>query len=394
MPRPRPRALRLLTAAAFALVIAACGGPTPPVETQTLSVSVEGNGRVTSVPVGINTTGNASFDFATGTEVTLTAVADDGWSFDSWSGDCTGAGACVVDLDADASVTATFTEDADLDPTYDLTVTVGGTGEGSVTSDVGGIDLAVGENDTVTFDASTVVTLTATADAGSVFAGWSGACTGTGTCEVTMTADRSVTATFAPEGAPVTVDFNILAGTDDAEEYVEYVNDDYPAGSVHLDSSELDLAYDIGRGPIVIGLRFGNVTIPAGSTITSASISFTRNGSPGSAVINFTVEGHDTDNAATFVGGPSGPLNDVTSRTRTTASAAWNIAANVAPPVTSDLSAIVQEIVDRGGWAEGNALAFLISSSNSTETVHVRTSSFEGGNPPVLTITYVPPAVP
>jgi hypothetical protein len=40
------------------------------------------------------------------------------------------------------------------------------------------------------------VTLTPTADAGSTFTGWSGACTGTGTCTVTMDQDRAVTATF------------------------------------------------------------------------------------------------------------------------------------------------------------------------------------------------------
>jgi hypothetical protein len=42
-----------------------------------------------------------------------------------------------------------------------------------------------------------VVTLTATAASGSTFAGWSGGgCSGTGTCTVTMTADKSVTANF------------------------------------------------------------------------------------------------------------------------------------------------------------------------------------------------------
>jgi hypothetical protein len=48
------------------------------------------------------------------------------------------------------------------------------------------------------------VTLTATASAGSTFTGWSGACTGTGSCVVTMSAAKSVTATFTvpPPTAP------------------------------------------------------------------------------------------------------------------------------------------------------------------------------------------------
>ena len=44
------------------------------------------------------------------------------------------------------------------------------------------------------------MTLTATPEAGSVFAGWSGACTGTGDCVVTMDAVKSVTATFNTNG--------------------------------------------------------------------------------------------------------------------------------------------------------------------------------------------------
>src|SRR6185295_8217484 len=46
------------------------------------------------------------------------------------------------------------------------------------------------------------VTLTASAAAGSTFAGWSGACAGTGACQVTMSAAASVTASFAlPAGS-------------------------------------------------------------------------------------------------------------------------------------------------------------------------------------------------
>ena len=41
------------------------------------------------------------------------------------------------------------------------------------------------------------MTLTATADGDSTFGGWSGACSGTGICTVTLNAGQSVTATFA-----------------------------------------------------------------------------------------------------------------------------------------------------------------------------------------------------
>ena len=55
--------------------------------------------------------------------------------FTGWSGDCTGTGACNLTIDGAKDVTATF------ELTHTLTAAVdGGTGTGSVSSDVGGID--------------------------------------------------------------------------------------------------------------------------------------------------------------------------------------------------------------------------------------------------------------
>jgi uncharacterized protein YkwD len=74
-----------------------------------------------------------------------------------------------------------------------LTVSKAGTGSGTVT----GTGITCGADCTETYNDGTGVTLTATASAGSTFAGWSGACTNaTGTCSVTMNAAKSVTATF------------------------------------------------------------------------------------------------------------------------------------------------------------------------------------------------------
>jgi uncharacterized repeat protein (TIGR01451 family) len=77
---------------------------------------------------------------------------------------------------------------------HSLTVTKAGTGSGMVTSSPAGIDC--GATCSASFASGTTVTLTATPDAGSTFTGWSGACTGTGPCTVTMDQDRAVTATF------------------------------------------------------------------------------------------------------------------------------------------------------------------------------------------------------
>lgn len=81
--------------------------------------------------------------------------------------------------------------------TWELDVSLAGSGSGSVTSDPLGIDCPDGCS--AGFADQTLVTLTAHPEAPSTFAGWSGACGGMGTeCQVTMTAARMVTATFAP----------------------------------------------------------------------------------------------------------------------------------------------------------------------------------------------------
>jgi hypothetical protein len=73
-------------------------------------------------------------------------------------------------------------------------LTVSRVGQGTVTSSPAGI--SCGTTCTYDFVSGTAVTLSTKAAFGSQFAGWSGACTGTGTCKVTMTAARTVTATF------------------------------------------------------------------------------------------------------------------------------------------------------------------------------------------------------
>jgi hypothetical protein len=78
---------------------------------------------------------------------------------------------------------------------FPLTVERTGTGTGTVTSSPAGIDC--GETCTAEFEEGAEVTLSATPAAGSTFAGWSGACTGTGACKVTLAEAQEVEAEFA-----------------------------------------------------------------------------------------------------------------------------------------------------------------------------------------------------
>ena len=163
-----------------------------------------GTGTVASSPSGVDCGSTCSVSFNSGTSVALSATPAAGSTFSGWGGACTGTGGCSLVVDTAKSVTATFTLSSST--TYTLTLTTGGTGSGTVTSSPSGI--ACNSSCSGAFAAGTSVKLTAAASTGSTFAGWSGACTGTGTCTVAMSQARNVTATFtgsasASGGSPV-----------------------------------------------------------------------------------------------------------------------------------------------------------------------------------------------
>jgi hypothetical protein len=141
-------------------------------------------GGTTDPPVGDHT-------YAGGTVVDITASPAAGYEFDHWSGDCTGSGACQVTMDGDKSITAHFTVGV---TSYELTMAVDPVGGGTT-------DPAVGVH---TYAGGTVVDITASPAVGYDFDHWSGDCTGTGACQVTMDADKSVTAHFADLTPPDT----------------------------------------------------------------------------------------------------------------------------------------------------------------------------------------------
>jgi uncharacterized repeat protein (TIGR02543 family) len=167
-----------------------------------LDVAVTGGGGVTSAPAGISCPATCSTAFGHGTDVTLTAAASPGSSFLGWGGACTGfAATCTVSMTTARSVTADFTP-----LKHKLTVTLAGTASGSVAGDTPG--LVCPTTCTTMVDHGTAVTLTPAAAPGAVFAGWSGACTGTGACTVTVDADRTATARFEPARQRLSLAFN------------------------------------------------------------------------------------------------------------------------------------------------------------------------------------------
>ena len=173
-------------------------GTGTPIFTLTVSLTGTGSGTVTDLGHAdtIGCPPDCSFGYDSGTVVTLTADADSGSTFTGWSGSgCTGTGTCTVTMSQARSVAAQFTNSSPTPTMRTLTVVKQGGGSGTVTSSPVGI--SCGATCSSSFTDGTSVTLSAAPSSGSNFAGWDGeGCSGTGTCIVSMTAARDVTATF------------------------------------------------------------------------------------------------------------------------------------------------------------------------------------------------------
>lgn len=179
--------------------------------------------------------------------------------------------------------------------------------------------------------------------------------------------------------ATTSVDLSLTVGqsSDDAEQN---------GTSVSLSSSDLDL-FDNSQADYV-GLRFQNVTIPAGATINSAIVRFTaQEDDSGSTTGSMIIYCEDEDDAATFTSGS----NNISGRTLTTASTTWS------SPVTwiknqtydtPDFSQAVQEVADRGSWASGNAMAIILDGSSSTGDRDAWAYDGSPGSAAELRITY------
>lgn len=177
--------------------------------------------------------------------------------------------------------------------------------------------------------------------------------------------------------AQTTIVSQVSQGNDDAEERVS-------SGNMSLSSSDLELIRDGGNNQLV-GIRFQNINIPQGTTILSASIQFTTDETD-SGSTSVTISGHDTDNAGVF----TSSNGNISNRTLTTASVGWNsipawntVGQAGTNQQTPDLTNIVQEIVNRGGWVSGNAMAFVINGSGERTAESYNGSSSRA---PVLTI--------
>jgi hypothetical protein len=165
---------------------------------------------------------------------------------------------------------------------------------------------------------------------------------------------------------------------DDAEQEVIGLDTD-------LGSGDLELGFDQAIQQLV-GLRFRGVSIPAGAIIESASLQFEADEAHG-GLATLLIEAEAVDDAA-----PIQELDDdLGARVRTTASVPWSpadwLSKGDAGPAqqTPDLSPLLEEVVQRPGWASGNAIVLLVSGDG------VRTAESVEGSPagaPLLSVEY------
>ena len=184
-------------------------------EIHTLNVTTVGNGIVT---MAITPTSEIGTPCGTGctqlpsdATVTLTAMPPPpGWLFAGWSGDCAGSGPqCQLAMTADHQVTATF-----IDPIYPLWVNVQAPIQQPVVfSNPPGIQCppACSGN----YPAGTFLTLFPAQVPGWTFVGWSGPCSGSGTCTYFVQSPAAVGAMFAPVYASLQVTIASSSGAPD-----------------------------------------------------------------------------------------------------------------------------------------------------------------------------------
>ena len=335
--------------------------------TLTVNKAGTGSGTVASYPAGISCGADCSESYTSGTSVTLTATAASGWAFAGWGGPCTGMGSCTVSMSAARSVTATFL------PGYTLTVSKAGTGAGTVASYPAGI--SCGADCIESYTSGTSVTLTASAASGSTFTGWSGACGGTSTCTVSMSAARAVTATFLPNytltvskagtgsGTVVSNLAGISCGTDCSEPYTS-------GTSVTLTATAASGSTFTGWSGACTGTGSCTVSMSAARTVTATfnspgyALTVGKAGTGSGTVVSYPAGitcGSDcsefytngtsvtliaiADTGSTFDGW-SGACTGTTSTCTVSMSAARSVTANFSPAVASR-----QINIATRGWA-------------------------------------------
>ncbi|MCX6711761.1 MAG: hypothetical protein NT139_01840 [Candidatus Woesearchaeota archaeon] len=143
-----------------------------------------------------------------------------------------------------------------------------------------------------------------------------------------------------------------------------------------------------GWNPGHSSLRFRNITITQGTTITSAYLTFKAAGTAGTPT-NLSIYGENVDNATQITS-----LADFNARTLTTAPVNYVPSTWTTGTVYNsvDISSIIQKIINRAGWSSSNSIQIFwkyVGGTDGTYRIHYNLD----GTPYAtgLTITYRTP---
>ncbi|MDH4471740.1 MAG: PKD domain-containing protein [Fluviicola sp.] len=214
-----------------------------------------------------------------------------------------------------------------------------------------------------------------------------------GTYTVTLTAsnvygnDAEIKTAYIVVASGGTVSVFVATGNDDAEEF-------RTNNSMYLTSSDLEIGNDTGVDQYM-GVRFQNVNVPQGAIISNARIRFRADETDAfSSQMNIYIKAEDVNNSAQF----TTTAGNISGRTLTTAMYTWPDGS--VPGWTADtyydtpnLSTVIQEVVDRGGWNSGNAMSFVFWSDLAESSERVA-YAYEGGSPAQLVFDYTIPTPP
>jgi hypothetical protein len=173
---------------------------------------------------------------------------------------------------------------------------------------------------------------------------------------ITATRGQGMQAQYLAEAAANHAMWRLLNDTDPR---VAHANDD--AQEEDDGTMKLDKRNELGKKRYV-GLRFLNVKVPQGATITHAYIEFKASASDNNNT-HLEIRGEDTDDASRF----RSAAGDISNRPMTDSVVSWSSIPNWTKDEsyqTPGLTSVIQEIVDRAGWLSGNAMAILFRSTD------------------------------
>jgi len=135
-------------------------------------------------------------------------------------------------------------------------------------------------------------------------------------------------------------------------------------------------------------IRFANVTIANAATISECVVGLTASNSDSDVTVTLTLGFADADDQAA----PT-DATELDALTMTTATVAWSPGAwtDGEKYFTPDLKTSLQEVVDRGGWASGQAVVLIIEDNGSSGQAFRRFSAYDfdsGSEKPFMAVAY------